>query len=127
MAGSGNLREEVGDVFIRITRGKRRVGKSGAAAGEVEASRAHRKKRREYHAFLGEDACVGRKRTRARAADFGMVRAHGDITHAQSPDENRRDRGDIGQMRAAKRRMVGDGDITLSEFEHRGNAAHANA
>ena len=57
----------------------------------------------DQHAFLVDDAAVGRHRSRRDPADIGMVAARRDKPGGRgiAVDEHRHDHGDVGQMGAA--------------------------
>ena len=121
------LRLEVREIFVGISRRIRPAREARAADGRVERSGAHGMERFEHDALFRERRRVGRKRARPCAADLGVVRAHGHERDAGAVDEHGRDGRHIGQMRAAERGVVGDGDVAVGEFERAHDRARADA
>ena len=95
MTRRGHLRKKISEILLRIARGIWTVGEARPHRGFIKRACAHREKRRQHHALFGEVLGVGRKRTRPRATDLRVMRAHGDVAHACSLEKHWSNRGDI--------------------------------
>ena len=124
----GHRGAQVGEVVLDCPG---RVGRLSEQATDGVPERllvADQVHRGDHHALLHEAGRRGRHRAGAAAADLGVVRAAGDV-----PEENGRalfgedgcDDRDVGQMRSAAGRMVGDRHIARPQRQHVAQAADA--
>ena len=116
-----HLRQQVALAFVR----RAHVGQNKAQQALIQLPAARQQHRRNANAFLINFARE-RHRPRAHAADVGVVRAIGDVESraAFAVQKHSGDGGDIGQMRAALKRIVEDRDIARSERECVDGVAH---
>ena len=105
---------ELGHVVVRAARRERARKPAGSRATRlVEAAAAAPPGRAQQHALLLERAWSRRHRARRDAPDVGVVAAAGDEEARASLAvvKTGRHHGDVGQVRAAGQRVVGDHDV----------------
>ncbi len=104
----GQLRLKVADAFLGVAT----VGGDQGQQGLVEPAAVHQLDRRDDDAFL-VDLGAERQRAGRHAADVGVVGAAGDEILQAAAGEDRRDHGDVRQMRTAGPGVVEHDDVAL--------------
>ena len=99
----GDLRAKVGEVLLDVAGGIASGGEEVAQLGLAEAALLNQQLIIDQHAFFVDATAVRRHRSRRDAADIGVVAARADEKEyvAARFVENRRDHGNVGQVRAA--------------------------
>ena len=123
----GQHRVEVGPVVVETARRIRPLHQEPFDTLPPHPSPLDQPGRGEHDPLLCQGLRVGRHRTRTDPADFRVVGPAGDVPEAPSVEVNRRHQGDVRQVRAPERRMVGDDDVALPHPESFDQAANAQA
>ncbi len=120
-------RPKIGEVVGQGPRRIRTVLQETLDTFPSRLTRFQNQGRRNDHALLGQRLRVRRHRARPDATDLRMMGSAGDVAQQAILEVDRRHQGHIGQMGAAKGRVVGDHHIARLENAVRDQLADTEA